>query len=261
MEYVQERFGQGVDEVNILFTGDWHAGHPNYIEEIVDDALETISSLPNGRIVLMGDLTEIALTTTYGSTYEQVLTPEEQVDYVVEKLRPYKDIIVGAVAGNHNQRIVNAVGMNPMRLAFKILGIEQKFFGYTGIIKWAFNKGCIHSRVWHGATSSSRKMYILKKIAEMREGFFSEICVMGHTHRLLYSDDEFIRIPDSRNMKMKKVNLYEISSGSALGWPEGYAEMKDLKEVKLGFPILKLTGERGNIEVNANKLEYIQDLV
>lgn len=240
--------------------GDTHVGHPNYREYIVDDVLEEISNRQNGRIFLQGDLTEIALTTTYGSTYEQTLTPEEQMDYWVDKLEPYKDMIVGAVAGNHNQRIVRAVGMNPLRMIFKMLQIPNKFLGYSAIVKWAFNKGCFHSRHWHGTTSSKRSGYILKKIKEMRQNAEVQVACMGHTHRLLTDDTEIRRIPDARNMKLQSRRYYDINTGSALGWPNGYAEMKDLDEVILGFPIMRAYGEKGNQEIEVEKMTYIDEV-
>lgn len=260
MEYIQERFGRGVDEINILLLGDTHTGHPNYREYIVDDALEEIKSRPNGRIFLMGDLTEIALTTTYGSTYEQTLTPEEQVDYWVAKLDPFREFIVGAVAGNHNQRIVRAVGMNPLRLIFKILQMPEKFLGYSAVVKWAFNKGCFHSRHWHGSTTSKRPGYILRKIKEMRENVEVEVACMGHTHRLLSRETDIRRIPDPRNMVLNHRRYFDVNTGSALGWPDGYAEMKDYDEVMLGFPIIKACGKEGNLEIEIDKLSYVEEM-
>ena len=258
--YKQERFGRNVDEINVALIGDTHTGHPNYREYIVDDVLEEIDNRENGKIFLMGDLTEIALINTYGSTYEQTMTPEEQVDYWVEKLKPYKDKIVGAVAGNHNQRIVNSVGMNPLRLIFKILQIPDKFLGYSAVIKWSFNKGCLHSRHWHGTTSAKTKGYILKKIKEMRNNVEVDICCMGHTHRLLSDDIDIRRIPDPRNMKLSPRRYYDINTGIALAWAGDYAEMKDLDEVILGFPIIKMYGEKGRQEVQIEKLTYIEEL-
>ena len=256
MQYTQERFGRGIEEINIALIGDTHTGHPNYREYIVDDVLEEITSRKNGRIFFMGDLTEIALTTTYGSTYEQILTPEEQVDYWVEKIRPHLDIVVGAVAGNHNQRIVNQVGMNPLRLIFKILQAPEKFLGYSAVIKWAFNKGCIHSRHWHGATSARTNAGILRKIKQMGNNVDVDINCMGHTHRLITDDIDITKYPDARNMNLHTKRKDYINTGSALGWDDGYAEMKDMDEVLLGFPIIKMWGEKGKQRVQIDKITF-----
>ena len=44
MEYIQERLGRGINEVNVLYLGDCHYGNPNYKESVVDNALEEITS-------------------------------------------------------------------------------------------------------------------------------------------------------------------------------------------------------------------------
>ena len=256
MDYVQERFGRGIEEVNVLYLGDCHTGHPNYREDVVDNALEEISSRENGRIVIMGDLTEMALTTSVGNTYEQELTPEQQMDYWVNKLEPYKDMIIAGVGSNHNERAVREVGMNPCRLIFKMLGIAERFHRYSVLIKWAFNKGCLNNFIQHGATGARTDGGILNKMKEMNNIVEADIYCMGHTHRLITSDDVVKRIPDSRNMKVDDKRYYFINTGSSLDWDEGYAEMKGYPPVLLGYPIITMTGDRGNQEVNIDKVTF-----
>lgn len=254
MDYIQERFGRGIEEVNVLYLGDTHTGHPNYREDVVDNALEEISSRPNGRIVIMGDLTEMALTSSVGNTYEQVLTPEQQMDYWVDKLEPYKDIIVAGVGSNHNERAVREVGMNPSRIIFKMLGIPEKFFRYSVLIKWSFNKGCLNNYIHHGATGARTDGGILNKMKKMNKTVEADIYCMGHTHRLISSDDSVKRFPDPRNMKVSTKRYYFINTGSALDWDENYSEMKGYPPVLLGYPIAKLTGDRSNQKVKINKI-------
>ncbi|MFW6377396.1 MAG: hypothetical protein ACOCZ5_01995 [bacterium] len=254
MEYIQERFGQGVDEVNILKLGDTHSGHPNYIESLVDDALSTIVNRPNGRIFLMGDLCEMSLTNSVGSVYEQILSPEDQIDYWVDKLKPYKDIIIGGVSGNHEQRAINSVGMSPLRLIFKILDIQDKFYGYSAMVKYSFNKGCIHDYNVHGSTGARTKGGILNKMYKLKDIAEADIYSMGHTHQLITDDTEIRAIPDSRNMKINDRRYYYVNTGSALAWSESYAEMKNYPKTLLGFPIIRMTGERGYQNVELEKI-------
>lgn len=254
MEYIQERFGRGIEEVNVLYLGDTHTGHPNYREDIVDNALDELMSRPNPRIIIMGDLTEMALTSSVGNTYEQLMTPEEQMDYWVEKLKPYRDIIVAGVGSNHNERAVREVGMNPARLIFKMLGIKEKFNKYSVLVKWSFNKGCLHNYIHHGSTGARTDGGILNKMKKMNNTVEADIYSMGHTHRLITSDESIRKYPDSRNMKINTKRYYYINTGSALDWDEGYAEMKGYPPVLLGFPIARLTGKKGNQKVDIDKI-------
>ena len=252
MQYVEERFGS-VDEINVLFMGDTHTGHPNYREYIVDAVLEEIANRQNGRIVLMGDLTEMNLVNSVGNTYEQILTPQQQIDYWVDKLEPYTDIIVSSVSGNHNQRSVNTVGIDPMLTIMQRLNIANKFHKYSSVVKWAFNKGTTHSYHWHGSTSAKTNAGIVRKIKKMRENIDADIYCMGHTHRLISEDIDITEYPDPRNMKMQTKRFYYINTGSALGYGDGYAEMKGYRKVMLGYPIVRMTGEKGNQKIEIDK--------
>ena len=256
MDYIEERFGK-VDEVNILKLGDTHTGHPNYREDIVDKALKEIEQRPNGRIFIMGDLTEMALKRSVGDVYNQTMNPEEQIDYWFKKLSPYKDIIIGAVGSNHNERAVREVGMNPCRLLFKQLyGTEwdKKFFTYKVVVKYSFNKGALNDINWHGSRSSRNWRTILKFIWDMNKQIEADIYSMGHTHQLLFDDTRVKFVLDPRNMKIKKKRYYLVNTGSALGWHDGYPEQADREPVLLGFPILRLTGDRSNQKVEVDKI-------
>lgn len=254
MKYIAERFTESVDEVNVLYLGDAHAGHPNYREDIVDKALNEITKRKNGRIVIMGDLSEIALTNSVGNPYEQTMTPEEQIDYWVDKLYPYRDMIVAGIGSNHNERAVREVGMNPCRMVFKLMGIREKFFRYSVLIKWSFNKGCLNNFIQHGSTGARTDGGILNKMKKMHQIVEADIYAMGHTHRLISSGDVIRRYPDPRNMKLIDKRYYYINTGSSLDWDESYAELKGYPPVLLGYPILKLTGDRSNQQVQIDKI-------
>lgn len=257
MKYVEERFEGNIEEVNLLLLGDTHTGHPNYREDIVDEVLAEISNRQNGRIFLMGDLTEMALVNSVGDTYTQEMTPHEQIDYWVDKLKPYKDIIVGAIMSNHNERAIRTVGINPIKMIMQRLDIENKFYGYSVVIKWAFNKGTLHSYHFHGSTAAKTNAGIVRKIKKMREIVDVDMYFMAHTHRLISEDIDIIDFPDPRNMKLRTKRYYYINTGSALAWSGGYAEMKGYKKVMLGYPIVVMSGSKGHQTINVDKQVFL----
>lgn len=243
--------------MNILKLGDTHTGHPNYREDLVEKALKEIKSRPNWRIMIMGDLTEMALKSSVGDTYNQTMTPEQQIDYWYSKLAPLKERIIGFVGSNHNQRAVRQVGMNPARMLCKRLYRDEYksyFFKYKVLVKYAFNKGTIEDLNWHGSRSSINWRTNLKYIWDQHETVEADIYSMGHTHQLLDDDTRVRFVGDGRNMKLNKKRYYLVNTGSALEWHDGYAEQKDKEPVLLGFPIIRLTGERGNQEVHVDKI-------
>ena len=257
MKYIEQRFGGNVDEINILFLGDTHTGHPNYREDIVNSVLDEIETRQNPRIILQGDLTEMALTNSVGSTYEQIMTPQQQIEYWQEKLKPYADIIVGAVSGNHNQRAKKSAGIDPMKLIMQGAGIGDKFYNYSFVSKWAFNKGVLHGHHWHGSTSARTNAGCVRKMKKMKDVVDVDFYTMGHTHKLIHDDIDITSYPDSRNMKLKTKRYHFINTGSAVGYEDGYAEMKGYKKVMLGYPIIKLSGRKGNQKIEIDKQVFL----
>ncbi len=254
MDYTQVRFGEGVKEINILFLGDTHIGHENSDISLIDKVLNKIEKKENGRIVLMGDLCEISLRNSKGNVYEQLMSPGDQIDYWSNKLKDYKDILIGGISGNHNERAVNEVGINPCKLIFKILGEEEKYFGYSSLIKFSFNKGCLHAFCEHGSTGARTKGGILNVMYKMRNRVEADIYCMGHTHQLLCDDTSIRSFPDSRNMKVQDKRYYFISTGTSLSYDNSYAEQKGYEKNIIGFPILTLKGERGEQQVTIDKV-------
>jgi len=69
---------------------------------------------------------ESTLRTSKGEIYNQVGSPEEQRDNIIDWLKPYKEKLIGAVDGNHENRIWKEAGIHLMRDIAKELGIPYR---------------------------------------------------------------------------------------------------------------------------------------
>lgn len=91
---------EGIAE--ILFIGDIHLGHPNCEIERAKSMLNF--ALKNHvYVMLMGDLLESATRDSVGDgVYHQHSNPQEQMDEMIEILRPLADagLIIGLLQGN-----------------------------------------------------------------------------------------------------------------------------------------------------------------
>ena len=68
--------------------------------------MENIPTLPNHRIILMGDLLDCGVKSAVGaSAYEQSLTPNEQLNTICRFFERFKTQIDGCVMGNHEYRL------------------------------------------------------------------------------------------------------------------------------------------------------------
>jgi len=254
VEYIEERFGTNQKEINVLMTGDWHVGSSQFDDRIVDDALKEIETRPNGRIVLMGDLINAGIMHSVSNTYEETMTPHEQIDYVVNKLEPYKHKIVAAVGSNHSNRITKEVGINPTKMIMQRLGIGEKFQKWSVVIKWAFNKGTTDTFHIHGKTGSRYNRTIMKKVKDLRKIVDVDAYFHAHVHRLLVDDTDVVKTPDQRNMKINNKRYVYVTTGSSLAYDDSYAEASAMPAVLLGFPIMRITGDRGNQKIEIDKI-------
>lgn len=88
--------------VTIFPISDVHVGTPQFNQEFYEYMLEKFRKKNGCKIIyLMGDLMDCATKRLGKSAYEQILSPEEQLDYIVNSLKPYKKFIRGCVIGNH----------------------------------------------------------------------------------------------------------------------------------------------------------------
>ena len=91
---------EGVAE--ILFIGDIHLGHPNCEIERAK-AMLNFALKNHVYVMLMGDLLEASTRDSVGDgVYHQHINPQEQMDEMIEILRPLAEaeLVIGLLQGN-----------------------------------------------------------------------------------------------------------------------------------------------------------------
>lgn len=199
------------------------------------------------RGLLLGDLAEFATKTSIGKgLFDTNMTPERQLEYIIEIVRPKAEFIDGVVIGNHEGRGVNLTSIDIMKLVCNTLNIP--YLHYTGYVKYAWNNVAYVAKLWHGAGGGATAQTAINCCENMAKRSLADINIIGHFHKLLKSD-RVIEVPDLRNMKTNKMHMHHVVIGSALEYNDGYADMTGLDERDLGFPTISLRGVKGKKEV------------
>ena len=87
----------------------------------------------------MGDLLDCGLKDSIGgSVYENILTPQEQIEVIVNILKPIANRIDGYVQGNHEYRIYKNTGIDICKNVCSILNIP--YLKYSGVVTYSFAK-------------------------------------------------------------------------------------------------------------------------
>ena len=93
---------------NVYTLADLHIGDPHCDESEVLARVKAISDDPYGLAILNGDLMNTALRNSVSDVYGEIMSPMQQIAYLVNLLRPIAGKIIGVTTGNHENRTYRA---------------------------------------------------------------------------------------------------------------------------------------------------------
>lgn len=205
----------------------------------------------HARVVLMGDIFNIAGIHEKTSTFE---SDPDEISKGAEFFAPYKDIIVGAITGNHENRVQKSFGFNPTKLFSEKIGIP--YLGISSLIRvqvgkrqdsdsyWNNYYGYIHHTTGGGGTLGNA-LNAVQKLEMVMPG--CDFYAGGHNHQLV-TGAQTRYYPTYSGPKQKKVHF--VSCGSYLDYPESYAEQAMMRPGKLGSPRIRFSGVRDKHDVH-----------
>lgn len=129
--------------------GDLHIGTVNCYYEGIDKLIAWVKEKPNRYLNLKGDLIE-AITPkdkrfSMRSVDLRFKSPTEQADYLVERLEPVADNIIGMCIGNHEIKLIDTIDI--IEYIAKKLKIQDRAYG-AGIYKFiALRKGRVKHKM------------------------------------------------------------------------------------------------------------------
>lgn len=231
----------------LLPFGDLHYGHPNCDHEAAIGYLEWARK-NDAWILLMGDLVENSSKESVGAgVYEQILNPDEQKYRIVEMLEPYKDLCLGLLTGNHEERTFKTSGHDPSRAIARML--EVPYLRYGAFLRLLVNGIGYTVYATHGgsgAATSSGKLNAVKKMANFVE---ADVYLMGHMHDLL-TESSVKKVLDLRNKVVRDRRQTFCVTGSFLTYEDSYSEMKCYSPGRIGSPRIRLSGESEDCHVS-----------
>jgi len=238
----------GKEYAELLFIGDVHYGSINCA---VDKFQANLDYCLRERVplFLMGDMLEAATRYSVGSGVYQQLSPQEQIEHMLEFLRPLAEagLIVGYITGNHEDRITKETGIDVSKNLCRELKIP-----YLGAAGWTiFYVGPQAYTLYaiHGSSGSRFDYTKLKAVMDLSHYFQADIIASGHMHTIL--DNAVERQVVSRTRKIVEVKkCHVIVTGHYLKYDKSYAQAKGMPPAKLGSPKVKLFANEFDIHVS-----------
>jgi hypothetical protein len=254
MDFVNSTF-EG-DKAYILPIGDIHFGDRAFQKEgrrKLKGNLEWLRSHEqDARSILMGDIFNIAGRNDKTSPYE---TDPEEIHNAEEFFRPYKDLFIGAIRGNHENRLVNSYGFDPLKGFCKNLGIP--YLGISALIRiqvgarpaevngyWQSYYMYVHHTTGGGKSLGSALSRV-EALDKIMTG--CDVYAGGHNHQMA-TGVKNVYTPTSHGPRLQKVHF--VNCGSYLEWAGSYAESGQFAPSKLGSPRIRFSGVRGHHDIH-----------
>ena len=237
---------------NVYTLADLHIGDAHCDESEVLARVKAVQEDPYGLCVLNGDLMNTALRNSVSDVYGEVLSPMQQITYLVNMLRPIAGKIIGVTAGNHENRVYKSDGIDVTRLVCRELGIEEKYAPEGVLIFLRFGtkanpqhvKEGRNPRQWytiyatHGSGGGRKEGAKAIRLADMAAIVDADVYIHSHTHLPMVMKQSFFRA-DSSNCTAKQVPKLFVNTGAALGYG-GYGQSQEFKPSSVASPIIHL---------------------
>ena len=248
------------DYGEVMYLGDSHIGHDAFSERQFAAYLDHVLSNEHIKMVLMGDLLEIAELSGFLEKEKERF--KDQVKTCVRYLQPVAERITIMLHGNHEERyermtkggidlmqhIALELGCNktaiipgPQKGQFAVIEAHMKKDGEDIYNYYPFY--CIH-----GSTGSI--VNLNTQLKRMADNFHVPMLCHGHTHRKYSERFEFktVSLIEGKFYQTIMSQLW-VLTGCFLKYP-GYAEERSYPISSIGAPIVRFY-------ISRNAMEYV----
>ena len=236
---------------NIYTLADLHVGDSHTVYAEVERRIDEIKNDPYGLCVLNGDLMNTALKNSVSDIYGELLKPMQQINHMVELLKPIAGKIIGITTGNHENRVYRNDGIDIMRIACRELGIEDKYSPEGILIFLRFGTRNGHDRhrgqnpaQWytiyatHGSGGGRKEGAKAIRLADMASIVDADIYIHSHTHLPMLMKNRYYRSSPA-NCSASCVERLFVNTGAALDYG-GYGQSQEFKPASLSTPVIHL---------------------
>lgn len=235
----------------LLPIGDLHIGDKSFSKRgraKLKGYLDWVLQTPEARIFLMGDIFNVASRHSKTSPFESNASEYTEAE---EIFMPVRKQILGAILGNHEARMLDMFGYNPLDALCARLEVPS--CGWSAVIE--LNVGAVPDRrgfkrnqyfiychhTTGGGGSLGGALNRSVKLQDIVQGI--DVYCGGHNHQLATGvRTVFMPYPAGQRVVERKVTY--VDGGSFLDWDESYAEKGMMSVGKLGCPRIRFAGYR-----------------
>lgn len=247
MRTIKIELPESLKTIEIHTLADLHIGDEFSDINLIRKRIKLIEDTPNAYAIANGDLINNATTTSVSDSYSEKLTPDEQIDVIVDLLSPIKNKIWSITPGNHENRTRKKEGVDITRRVAKELGIVDRFSRTASLIFVRFGRNEKQRRmvytiyVNHGAGGGRKAGGKANRLLEMAGIVDADIYIHSHTHLPMVIKESFYRV-NMPNSSVAYVDKLFINTAATLNYG-GYGEEFEFKPSSKVTPIIYLRGD------------------
>lgn len=248
-------------EAYIIPIGDLHFGDEAFQKksyEKLKGYIQWVGERQNARVVLGGDIFNVATRASKTSPFNQRISATSEMDEVVSLLEPIKSKIAGAIDGNHEARLQDYMDISLIQVLCSRLNVP--YMGMSGVINFKVNKkkpnaggmwnenyyGYFHHSTGGGSTIGGA-LNRTEKLQNIVEG--CDFYCSFHSHKLSHAK-MLIYKANPRSKKVEERSIDYVTCGGYLSYKDSYAEQGMMRPTKLGSPRIRLDGNRHDVHIS-----------
>lgn len=235
-----------LDALHMYPVGDLHVGSPSCALDALDEWLTYLAETDNVSMLNTGDNFNSALRDSVSDVYNETMTVGEARSFLTEKFRPLaeKGILDGVIDGNHEERILRAVGDSPNAAMAEALSVPYATAALLVVYHVGDQEYTVYVR--HGRGGGATMGAAVNRLEKQERIVDADVYISGHTHtQVAFPKNTFVREGDA---VLRKKRLF-VCSGSFLGY-EDYAKVAGYPPAHIGAPRVFFDGRRHDVHAS-----------
>lgn len=224
--------------LKIIPLSDLHYGSPSFNEKLFEKWLEVVKYSKNKVILLNGDLLEFLDSNRFYKPKDYI-NVNEQLEYVIDSLKPFRKNIIANLNGNHGIRTIKQYDLDTDKLIGDALGVEtSKSYHEDICISKGRTPKYIRIYAQHHAPTSKSTLLAMRRFIDTMEDIDAELYIGGHNHKTMSVTKVY------RGLDYTPLRKTFVFAGSFLNYKGSYAEDGNYGFQIPSFPILTVDKDK-----------------
>jgi hypothetical protein len=217
-----------------------HVGAAQCDMEFITEHIERLRKDPNGKGIYLGDGGECVTRLSKGGIYEQLLSPQQQHDVIVEMLDPVKDKLLFGIRGNHGHRIYKETGLSFDKNLCHRLGIP--YLGVSAFCNLVVNRSSYDLFLHHGSDSGTGLQSKVTKAENFGRFVQADALLTAHSHICVEMPPMALLSANNNSKTIKTQLRHQYICGCGYDSRSGYAEEKAYPPILPAYMVIAFDG-------------------